>query len=129
MVRQGAGDVGDTLIEILVALAILGIAVVALVGALAVNASTTVTNRSQSEAQSFAMAAAEYVKSVPLTPALCATPDAAFDPAAVPAPTGYTVTFGTLAGFMGRPCASLAAVTLTVAGDGFTVPVTVVKRA
>jgi type II secretory pathway pseudopilin PulG len=120
-------DAGDTLIEILVALAVLGIAIVALVAALGVNASTTVINRSQSEAATVAMTAAEYVKSVPLNAALCAaaTP---FDETQVPRPSAFTVSFGALAGYGGRPCELLAAVTVTVTGDGFTVPVTIVKR-
>jgi Tfp pilus assembly protein PilV len=120
-------EAGDTLVEILVALAVLSIGVVALVGALGVNASTTVTNRSQSEAATIAMTAAEYVKSVPLTTALCGSA-IPFDEASVPRPAGFNVTFGPLDGFDGEPCAKLASVSLTVTGDGFTVPVTVVKR-
>lgn len=121
-------DAGDTLVEILVALAVLSIGVVALVGALGVNATTTVLNRSQAEAATVAMTAAEYVKNVPLSSTLC-TSAVPFNEAAVPRPTGFNVSFGPLLGFEGRPCEKLASVTLTVTGDGFTVPVTVVKRA
>lgn len=128
MSKRRRREAGDTLVEILVALAVLSIGVVALVGALGANAFTTAINRSQSEAATVATAAAEYVKSVPLTSALCASA-MPFDAAAVPRPTGFAVSFGPLAGYAGYGCAELASVTLTVTGDGFTVPVTVVKRA
>src|SRR3954452_18738671 len=58
-------DTGFTLIEVLIAMVVLGTGVVALVTALGVNAKTTLGNRNQSQASSTLAAAAEYVKSVP----------------------------------------------------------------
>lgn len=60
-------DRGDSLIEILVALAILSIGVSALVTALGVNATTTVTNRSSAQLDAVLLSAAEHVKTLPFT--------------------------------------------------------------
>lgn len=121
---------GDSLIEILVALAVLSIGIVALIGAVAANATATSINRQQSQVETVLMAAAEYVKSVPLTAALCSSPSAAFNSSLVPKPTGYSVSFGALTAFPGQACADEATVDIIVSGDGFTLPaLTVLKRA
>jgi prepilin-type N-terminal cleavage/methylation domain-containing protein len=126
--RLGFDDRGDTLIEILVALAILSIGIVALVGAIGANASATSVNRQQAQVDSVLLSAAEYVKSVPLNSALCSAP-VPFDANRVPRPAGYTVTFGTLTAYPGQVCPDLATVAITVTGDGFTLPpLTVLKR-
>lgn len=55
---------GFTLIEVLIALVLLGIGVAALLAALGMQVTTSSANREQSQAQSTLTAAAEYVKSV-----------------------------------------------------------------
>lgn len=67
MSSVGRGDRGDSLIEILVALAILSIGVSALVTALGVNATTTATNRSSAQLDAVLLSAAEHVKALPFT--------------------------------------------------------------
>lgn len=65
--RSIRGERGDTLVEILVALTILGIGIGALVTALGVNATTSVTNRSQAQLEAVLLSAAEHVKTLSFT--------------------------------------------------------------
>lgn len=126
--RCGSPDEGDSLVEVLVSVTVLSIGVISLVTALQTNVTATVINRDQAQLETLVLSEAEYVKSIPLTAALC-TAAAPFDTSAVPRPIGYTVTFGTLTGFQGQSCSKLASVAIAVSGNGFSLPpVTVVKR-
>lgn len=60
------GDTGESLIEILAAMTILSIGITALVTALGTHATVTRVNRSQSQAATTLLAAAELVKALPL---------------------------------------------------------------
>lgn len=130
MSRRDA-DRGETLIEILVALAVLGIAITALMGALGVNASTTIVNRSQAQISASLLHGAEYVKSLSFT-TLCTGSTTWVD-----VPTGavphddakFDIRYRTAEAF-GQPATAcdpstggtgttLASVRVEVAGDGF----------
>ena len=127
MDRRCRDDRGDSLVEILAALAILSIGVVGLLSALAAQASTTVTNRSQTQVNTTLLAAAEYVKSLPYSACL---PSAvtAVSIAQVPRDAAFDVTYGPATQVGSTPCADLTAVPVTVSGDGFNATITVVKR-
>ena len=121
-------DSGDTLVEILVALAVLGIGIVALTGALLTSVTTTTVNRQQAQAESVLVSAAEHVKALPL-PATCAgSGTATVGTADVPRDPAYTVTYGPAHPVEGQPCAQLLAVPVRVTGHGFDLAVTVVRR-
>ena len=64
---QPSDEGGFTLIEVLVALVILGVGVAALVAGIGMQAKTSLGNRNQSQAAATLTAAAEYVKSLPFT--------------------------------------------------------------
>jgi Tfp pilus assembly protein PilV len=121
-------DAGDSLIEILVALAVLSIGITALVTALGANITATGINRDQAQVEALLLSEAEYVKSVPLTSALCASATP-FSTSAVTLPSGFTVTFGALTAYPGQACQDLSSVDISVSGNGFTLPpLTVLKR-
>lgn len=122
-----AGDRGDTLVEILVALAILSIGIVALVGALGANATTTVVNRSQSQAASTLLAASEYVKSLPHS-STCGPTGEVTITNEVPHDTLYAVTYGPGRQLGTTPCSSLSIIPVRVTGDGFDLRVEVASR-
>lgn len=125
------GDRGDSLIEILVSLAVLGIGITALMTGLATNASTSVLNRSQSRADTLLNSTAEYVKSLSFSHASLACGAAATtNPADVPRDPGFTVSYGGASTFSsGVSCSLLKQVPITVTGDGFTLTIVVVRRA
>lgn len=126
--RAPGGDRGDTLVEILVALAVLGIGVTALLVALAANASTTVINRDQAQAETALLAAAEWVKA--LAYPSCTGSGITITPAQVPRATGFTINYGPAGALVtGTPCETLAKVRVTVTGNGFTLTLDVVRRA
>ena len=111
--------------EILAALAILSIGVVALLTALATQATTTVTNRSQSQVNTTLLAAAEYVKSLSFT---ACGPSSETTVSASWVPTGFTVKYGPGVQVGTTSCSDLTSVPVTVSGDGFSVTLSVVKR-
>ena len=121
------GDRGDTLVEILVALAILSIGIVALVGALGTNATTTVINRSQSQAASTLLAASEYVKSLPHN-STCGPASVVTINTEVPHDPLYAVTYGTGHQLGTTPCSSLSIIPVRVTGNGFDLRVEVASR-
>jgi prepilin-type N-terminal cleavage/methylation domain-containing protein len=119
---------GDTLVEILVALAILGVGIVALVGALGTNVTTTVVNRSQAKAETTLLAASEYVKALAPFTFACGGSAVALT-TEVPHDAAFAITYGPPAQVGGTACAKLVRVPVTVTGDGFRLTVDVVKRA
>lgn len=138
MVRVGRDD-GETLIEILAAVAILSIGIVGLLTALATQASTTGTNRSQSHASTTLLAAAEYVKQLPFGAfsSTCAPgPPVDISPSDVPRDpvfqNGVTysraVRFDAPAPAIDPPCSEIGVVQVRVVGDGFDLSTSVVKR-
>lgn len=130
--RPVEGDRGDTLVEILVALAVLSIGIVALSAGLTTNITTTVVNRDQSHAETVLTAASEYVKGLPTTVLPIACPGGPPQPvsrSAVPRDEAFTVTYGPAAQVGATPCDRLIQVPVTVNGNGFTLTVNVVTRA
>lgn len=123
-------DRGETLVEILVALAILSVGIVSLIGALATNVTATVVNRGQAKAESTLLAASEYVKSLSFTPAqfACSGSPVTVTTAQVPRDAVFAVTYGPPAQVGTTPCGKIVRVPVTVTGDGFTLTVDVVKR-
>jgi type II secretory pathway pseudopilin PulG len=120
------------LIEILVAVAVLGIAVTALMAGLATEATTTVSNRSQSKAATVLNDAAEYVKGLSLSSVPTCSPNSVttVTTAQMPHDSGFTVTYGPASDFnASTPCSFMAKVPVTVSGDGYNLTVTVVRRA
>jgi len=123
-----AGEAGETLIEILVALAILGIGISALLTALATNASTTVINRDQAHGEAAVLAAAEWVKAQPF-PSCTSGATTDITPAQLPRATGFVLTYGPAKAFdTSTPCGKLARIPITVTGSGFTLTLDVVMR-
>lgn len=125
--RRPQGEAGDTLVEILVALAVLGIGIVALTGALVTNVTTTSINREQAQAESVLASAAEFVKGLSGTPA-CGVFLASPTLTEVPRSAAYAITFGPAVSVDSQPCAQLVGVPVNVTGNGFALSVTVVKR-
>jgi type II secretory pathway pseudopilin PulG len=125
--RRPQGDSGDTLVEILVALAVLGIGIVALTGALTTNVTTTGLNRQQAQAESVLTSAAEHVKGLATAPA-CGAVVTAPTVSEVPRSADYAVSYGPAEAVEGQPCAEVVAVPVKVTGNGFNLSVTVVKR-
>jgi prepilin-type N-terminal cleavage/methylation domain-containing protein len=130
------GDEGDTLVEILVALAILGIGISALLVALATNASTTVVSRDQAQAGTALVAAAEWVKAQPFSSFTCDATPPAVAPAgtvitATQPPAGFVATYGVATPVAGATCASLVRipVTVTQTGHDYSVSLDVIRRA
>lgn len=121
-------DRGDSLVEILVALAVLAIGITGLLGALADHAATTTINRDQSQVETALLSAAEYVKSLPFaqcTPAGWTT----VTQAAVPHDPAYTLEYGNAHPLGTVSCSDLAVVQLRATGNGFqNVVLDVVKR-
>lgn len=129
MTGQQNSDRGDTLVEILVALAILSIGIAGLLTALGTHVSITSNNREQSQAESVLASAAEYVKG--LTTISFACPGGApvtVLTAELPRPSGYTVTYGAAESVDGQACASIVAIPVAVTGNGYALSVKVVKR-
>lgn len=123
-----AGDRGETLIEILAALTVLGIGITALLGGLATNITATSVNRSQSQASATLLSASEYVKS--LGTVTCGAAPVTVLESQVPHDSAvFTITYGGAVDFnAGTPCTSLQRVPVRVVGDGFDMSLDVVKR-
>jgi type II secretory pathway pseudopilin PulG len=84
-------DLGETLVELLVAVAILGIAVVAIITAMGTSVLVSTLHREQSQATAVLVSAAEAVKSPTVAAAPCGSPTTAYTTAAatVTRPTGW----------------------------------------
>ena len=129
----GADESGDTLVEVLAAITVLGIGVTGLMTSLGVMATTTSSNRSQTREYQSLASAAEYVKGMTLTGAAApATLCAASTPTTITAitlPTGFTATYGpATAAVSGIACTTLMSIPVQVTGDGYNQTVTVVRR-
>lgn len=122
------GDHGDTLVEILVALTVLGIGITALLGGLVTNVLTTSVNRNQAQVSATLLAASEHVKS--LAAVTCGAGTVTLTDAQVPHDeTSFDVTYGPAEAFdASTSCDVLYRVPVRVVGDGFDVSVVVVKR-
>lgn len=68
MTSKGRGEAGDTLIELLVTVAIMGLAIVFIVGGIAQAAMLSGLHRDQADVSAALASAAEYVKSLPYQP-------------------------------------------------------------
>jgi len=70
MVRQARGEAGETMAELIVTIAVVGLAVAAIVGALATGISASSTHRQRASADTVARSVAEAIKDrkVPLDP-------------------------------------------------------------
>ena len=123
------GEGGESLIEILVALAVLSIGITALLVALGTHASSTINNRQQSQAESVLASAAEYVKGLSTVPFSCTggAPVTVLS-ADLPRPSGYTITYGPAESLDGQACTTISAVPVAVSGEGYTLSVKVAKR-
>ena len=127
---RSRGDRGDSLVEILVALAVLSIGMVALLSALTTNITITGTNRDQSQAGAVLVSAAEHVKSAPSIPFSCTGGSAvAISTTDVPRPAAFSVTYGPAEAVEGQPCTEVVAVPVRVTGEGFDRTVRVLRRA
>ena len=127
-------DDGFTLVEVLMALIVLGIGVAALMAAMGMHVKTSAANRNQAAGAAMLVTASEYVKSYAWNPTVsggtCAAIQASDLPTPAPTPpTGYTVTYG--AGQTmppASPC-ELQKMTVEVKGFGYDLQVDVAKRA
>jgi len=126
MTRQSPDDAGFTLVEVLVALIVLGTGVATLLGALGMQAKTSLGNRNQSQAATTLTAAAEYVKSLPWS-ATCA--GAAVDiSGSVAHASGFVISYAQQPFDGSTPCTSLVTAHVTVVGNGYSLAVDVLKR-
>jgi Tfp pilus assembly protein PilV len=124
-------DAGDTLVEILAAVAILSIGVVGLVSALAAMTKGTVSNRSQARAETTLLSAAEYVKTMSLSSAdfaSCGPTPAALTSAQIDIPTGFNAAYDQGTAPSGSTCTQLIQIPITVTGDGYSLTLSVVRR-
>ena len=127
-VRSTLRDEGFTLIEVLVAMVVLGTGVVALITALGMHSKTTFLNRNQSQAAATLTAAAEYVKSLPWADSTtCPSVEKVIPSAALPRDSHFTAYCSRLTVGSTDP-SLLARIRVRVAGEGFDVSVDVVKR-
>ena len=122
------GDGGESLVEILAAMTILSIGITGLVTALGTNASTTVVNRSQSQASTTLLAAAEYVKGLPFLSSCGPSTAVTVPTSALPRANGVSATYGPGRQLGTTACGVLDVIPVRVTGDGFTLTVDVVKR-
>lgn len=122
------GDRGDTLVEILAALAVLGIGITALLGGLVTNITTTGVNRDQAQVSAILLSASEHVKS--LGSVSCGGSAVTIDSTDVPHDdTVFEVAYGPSVPFdANTPCSVMYRVPIRVTGNGFDVTLDVVKR-
>ena len=138
--RERAGERGETLAEVLVALTILSFAIVIIVGAMATAISLSSKHRSQAQAITFLTRAAETLKSQDLNPYVaCGSPNPSYDTSSVNSdlPGGWSLTVTDWknidAAGSAAPCPAadtkVQQMTVTVTSkDGYTLSTDVVKR-
>jgi|SRR5947209_10211639 len=128
-------DEGFTLVEVLIAMIVLGIGVAALMTAFGMQAKTSLTNRNQAASESLLTASAEWVKGLSFTnngthcnaiSGTVPTSKVSYDA------TKFTVTYGPGAALGSDSMCAVQQVPVTVTAlngaAGFTLTVTVVKR-
>lgn len=127
-----ASDAGDTLIEVLVALAVLSIGVVTVVGGLSTQVIATGANRDQAQASSVLNDAAEFVKAQSFSTVCALTSSTAITASSVRLDSSWTVTEGPATDFdSGGTCSGsteLAKVTVSVSGHGESLSLIVARR-
>lgn len=143
-VEQLRDERGFTLVEVLVAMIVLGIGVSALLGALGMNAKTSFANRNQSASESLLTAAAEYVKGLPwsqFSPS-CGSSTATTITTQIPHNSSFVITYGpaqppsaqtpplTSFGTSDTTCQTLAIVPVSVnnSSSGYHFTINVLKR-
>ena len=127
--RSRPADAGDTLVEILVTLAVLSIGIVALLAGLATNVTTTVVNRDQSQVDSTLAAAAEVVKSLSTVSFACSGGSPLpLSTSQVPRAPSVSVEYGPPQQVDATPCSQMVRIPVRVQGNGFDLSVDVVRR-
>src|SRR3954471_16425054 len=135
MRRADPADEGFTLVEVLIAMIVLGIGVAALMTAFGMQAKTSLTNRNQAASESLLTASAEFVKGLAFTnngihcnaiSGTVPTTKIAYDAAK------FSVSYGPGTKVGSESMCSIQQVPVTVTAlngaGGFTLKVTVVKR-
>ena len=132
MTEKSGADEGFTLVEVLMALIVLGIGIAALMTAMGMHVKTSATNRNQSTAASTLATAAEYVKSYAWNPTKSGGTCAAINHTALSGPTpptNYTITYSDGQAVPSASMCELQKVTVEVKGFGYDLTVDVAKRA
>jgi type II secretory pathway pseudopilin PulG len=134
---ERASERGDTLAEVIVALAILSLAIVVVVGAMATAISLSSKHRSQAQAVTFLTSATENLKSQALNPYVaCASANPPYAPS-VTVPSGWQLTVNNWKNIAAdgstANCPSgdtkVQQLTVTVTSkDGYSISTEVVKR-
>lgn len=125
---------GFTLIEVMMALIVLGIGVAALMTAMAMHVKTSFANKTQSEGAATLATAAEYVKSYTWNPTLVGATCPAISGSTVStggpgAPTGFTISYTDGQAVPSASMCELQKITVDVNGFGYDLQVDVLKRA
>src|SRR4051794_11547539 len=111
-------DSGFTLVEVLVAMIVLGIGVTALLTAFATHAKTSAANRDQAQAESILTAATEYVKSLAYPSSCSGVSAGTVPPAALSSSansdTAFAATYGPGAAFDGASLCTIQQVPVHV---------------
>lgn len=132
--KPSAHDEGFTLVEVLMAMIVLGIGVAALMTAMGTHVKISAANRNQAAASSLLTTASEYAKSYTWNPTKVSGTCAALSGATLAAsgptpPAGFTVTYSDgQAVTSASPC-ELQRVRVEVQGLGYDLTVDVAKRA
>ena len=124
-------DEGFTLVEVLVAMLVLGIGVAALMTAMGMHVKTSAANRNQSAAAATLATASEYAKSYPWNPptdGTCPLISHSVLPLP-PAPAGYTISYSDGQAMPPASQCELQKITVHVSGFGYDLQVDVAKRA
>jgi type II secretory pathway pseudopilin PulG len=128
---QRRSDRGETLAEVLVAVAILGIAISALLAGIGASATGSDVHRKQAQGEVVLRAYAEAVENASFV-ASCASAATSYKSAATAAyasPSGYTaLTVGVVNQAPGASCSTLQLVTLSLATTRTTLSLSVVKE-
>ena len=133
MSRRPSGDLGETLAEVLVAVAILGIAVAALLGGIGASATGSDVHRKQAQGEVVLRAYAEMVENAPFVGTNCANAASAYSASTLgfSSPTGYAISTPTVVNQSPGTgtCAYLQLVTLSVVTNRVTLSLSLVKQA
>ena len=133
MERSGP-DEGFTLVEVLMAMIVLGIGIAALMTAMGTHIKTSVANRNQAAATSTLTAAAEYVKAYAWNPTVAGGTCAAISGATLGSggptpPNGFSISYGNGQTVTSASPCELQRITVHVTGFGYDESVDIAKRA